>query len=175
MGSMATRDQQDIHVRERCLRCNCPETDRRVEEAPPNAGSQGDHRPLCNLALDPVARRWTLSMDQRGFVPIGKRTSDKRVRVRQKGFSRCAASFLYVAGCLAVPARPAYRPCRTGDTGGGRERPPCLDCLDRQCGVGSCAWSMPPCAGSRSRLASILAGRPASQRGSQRWPKLSIQ
>ena len=39
---------------------------------------------FCGVALDPVARRWALRMDQRGFVPIRKRTSDNGVHVRQK-------------------------------------------------------------------------------------------
>ena len=58
------------------------------------------------------------------YVPIDERTSDNGVRVRQERLSTCAADFPYVAGCLAVPAQPTYLSCRTGDTGGGPERPP---------------------------------------------------
>ena len=114
----------------------------RVEEVMPEVVPQLDHGRLCRLAVETSAGA-VASMEGGSLVPIGERTSDKRVRVRQKGLSRCAADFPYVAGFLAVPGTPPRLPCRTGDTGGGRERPPLLDCLDRQCGVGSCARLMP--------------------------------
>ncbi len=50
-------------------------------------------------------------------MPIGQRTSDNWVQVRQKCLSRCAAASPYLAGFLTVPASSAYRPRRTGDNG----------------------------------------------------------
>ena len=78
-------------------------------------------------------------MDHGSLMPIGRRTSDNGVRVRQKRFLRCAAALPYVAGFLTVPAPPAHRTCRSEDTGGGRERPPVLDCLDRHSRGWACA------------------------------------
>ena len=110
----------------------------RVEGGIPEAVTLLDHGRLCPLAVETDAEA-VFSVDKGSFVPIGERTSDNGVRVRHEGFSRCAAGFPYIAGCLAVPAPSADRPCRAGDTGGGRERPPYLDCLDRQCGLRPCA------------------------------------
>ena len=95
----------------------------RVEGAVPKAVAPLDHGRLCSLAVETGAG--TILCEGRGnFVSIGERTSDNGVRVRQKGFSRCTAGFPYVAGRLEVPVPLAYRLCRTGDTGSGRERPP---------------------------------------------------
>ena len=98
-------------------------------------------------------RRWgVFSVEGGSFLPIGERTSDKGVRVRQKGFSRCAAGFSYVAGCLAIPAPLAYWPCHTEDTGGGRERPSFLDCLDWHSRGSACARPCYPPGGSLPSL-----------------------
>ena len=79
---------------------------------------------LCGFALDPVAWRWFLRVVKGHSVSIGKCTSDNGVDVHGKRFSMCTAVLPYVAGFVAVPVLPLHRPCRSGDAGGGRERPP---------------------------------------------------
>ena len=82
-------------------------------------GRRLDHGRLCCLAIETDAEA-VFSTERETFVPIGERTSDNGVRVRQKGFSMCTAGFPYFAGCLAVPAPSADRQYRTWDTEGGR-------------------------------------------------------
>ena len=101
-----------------------------VEGAIPEAVTPLDHGRLCPLAVE-TGVGGVFIVKGGSYVPIDKHTSDNGVRVRQESSSRCAANFPYVAGFLTLPALPAHRPCRTGDTGGGRERPPVLACLDR--------------------------------------------
>ena len=101
-----------------------PETDCRVEEAPPHAAPSSGDRRHCGVALEAVARRGIVRVVEAGCVPIHKRTSDNGVFVRQEGVSTCAAALPYVAGLLAVPAPPAHRPCRSAATGGGGSDPP---------------------------------------------------
>ena len=95
----------------------------RVEGGTPEAVPPLDHGRLCPLAVETGAGA-IFSVEGGSFVSIGEHTLDNGVRVRSKHRFRCAAALSYLAGCLAVPARSADRPCRTGDTGGGRERPP---------------------------------------------------
>ena len=64
-------------------------------------------------------------------MSIGKCTSDNGVDVHGKRFSTCTVASSYVVASLMVPALPLHRPCRSGDNGGGRERPPILDPLDQ--------------------------------------------
>ena len=85
-------------------------------------------------------------------MPIGKRTSDNGVRVRPKRLSRCAAAFPYLAGFLTFAVPPVHRPCRSEDTGGGRERPPPFG-MPRSASqrIGMCTL-MPPSEGSLPSL-----------------------
>ena len=94
----ANRDQEDIHALERYggLRVAVPLL---------------DHGQLHGMAILAVAREWFQRMNKRRFVPIGKRTSDKGVRVLRNGLSRCAAALPYLAGFFALPSEsfPAGR------------------------------------------------------------------
>ena len=104
-------------------RASCLETNRQVEKIRRMPRHNAIIEGFYCVAPDPVARRWILRVGKGGSVPIGKRTSDNGVRVRQKRFSRCAVALPYVADFLTVPAPRAHRTCRTRDTGGRRERP----------------------------------------------------
>ena len=55
---------------------------------------------------------------------IGECTSDNGVHVHRNAISMCAPALPYVAGCLAVAARPPKRRRRSGAFGRGWERPP---------------------------------------------------
>ena len=123
----------------------------RVEGAMSEAIPLLDHGRFYRLAVE-TGVGGVFSVEGGSFLPIGERTSDKGVRVRQKGFSRCAAGFSYVAGCLAIPAPLAYWPCHTEDTGGGRERPSFLDCLDWHSRGSACARPCYPPGGSLPSL-----------------------
>ena len=79
---------------------------------------------LRGMAPLAVAGKWFLRMNKLRFVPIGRRTSDNEVDVHGKRLSTCTAALPYVAVFVAVSALPLHRPCRSEDTGGGRERPP---------------------------------------------------
>ena len=115
------------------------------------------------LRTDGFAQSLTVVQETLCWVPIGKRTSDNGVRVRQKRFSRCGVVLPYVAGFLTFAAPPAHRPYRSEDTGGGRERaPPCLDCLDRHPRGWACARSCYPPRGSLPSI-SVPAGRRAQR------------
>ena len=120
-----------------------------LKKIPPAAGPVVDRR-LYGLAVAAVARKWILSVVKGRSVSIGKRTSDNGVDVRGKRFSTCTAAFPYVTGSLAVPPPPPQLACRSGDIGGGRERPP-LDPLDQHRGVSACARRCSPPRGGRSR------------------------
>ena len=96
-----------------------------------------DHRRSYGLAV------WRSTRLPRGVkgrsVSIGKRTLDNGVRARRKGFLACTAALPHVAGAVAVPALPLHRLCGSEYTGGGRERPPVVDCLDRHSRGWTCA------------------------------------
>ena len=87
-------------------RASCWGTNRRVEKIRRMPRRKVIIDCFYGVALDSVARRWALRMDQRGFLPIRKRTSDNGVHVRQNGLSRCAAALPYVAGFLVAALFP---------------------------------------------------------------------
>ena len=78
---------------------------------------------ICGSALDPVAWRFLRAVKGRS-VSIGKRTSDNGVDVHGKRVSPCTVASVYVVLSLMVTASRLQLACRTGDAGGGRERPP---------------------------------------------------
>ena len=146
----ANRVQEDIHALERYR--GLPAALKRSVEL----REQGvavpplDHGRLHGMVLLAVARKW-VSVARKWVSKDDQSTfrADRQAHIRQWG--PCAPKTLFdVHGSaslccwlVAVPALPLYQPCRSEDTGGGRERPPVLDCLDRQCGVDSCARPMP--------------------------------
>ena len=78
---------------------------------------------ICGSALDPVAWRFLRAVKGRS-VSIGKRISGNGVDVHGKRVSTCAVASVYVVVSLMVTASRSQLACRTGDAGGGRERPP---------------------------------------------------
>ena len=115
-------------------------------------------------------------------------------RFTKRGFSRCAAGLLYLAGFFIVPSPVRHRPCRAGRFGGGRERAtPLFLALVRARGRRLCSQLRPgpsgtphhlssgggPCrVGSLPSTASILAGRPSSQLkklARQRKPRAGVR
>ena len=77
----------------------------RVKGAMPRAVTPLDHGRLCPLAVE-TGVGGVFIVKGGSYVPIGERTSDNGVRVRQESSSRCAANFPYVAGFLTLPAVP---------------------------------------------------------------------
>ncbi len=73
-----------------------------------------------------------MNADRRGSVLIGECTSDNGVHVHRNAIFMCAPALPYVAGCLAVAARPPELRRRSGAFGRRRERPPCFDA---SCGI----------------------------------------
>ena len=115
---------------------------------------------ICGSALDPVAWRFLRAVKGRS-VSIGKRTSDNGVDVHGKRVSTCTVDSVYVVVSLMVTASRSQLACRTGDAGGGRERPPLLDPLDQHRGASACARRCSPPGGALPSKLS-LAGRPTS-------------
>ena len=90
-----------------------------------------DRRRLYHLALDRVAQRRFLTLVKGRSVSIGKCTSDNGGDVHGKRVSTCTATLPHVIDFVSVTAPTWRRPCRSGDNGGGRERPPSTRPLDR--------------------------------------------
>ena len=126
-----------------------PQADRRAERPPPILESRNDDPRLRDMALETALWRRILNADQRGPVLIGACTSDIGVHVHRNVIPMCAPALPYVAGCLAVGARPPERRRRSGACGRRRERPPYWGCLDRHRGGVACARPChPPPGGS---------------------------
>ena len=90
---------------------------------------------LRGMAPLAVAGKWFLRMNKLRFVPIGRRTSDNEVDVHGNASLCCCIRCGF--GPSVAPAVPIRGHRRwTG-------APPLWDCLDRQCGVASCAQPMP--------------------------------
>ena len=128
----------------------------RVEGAPPILERRHDDRRLHDMALETAPRRRILSADRRGSVLIWECTSDIGVHVHRNAISMCAPALRYVAGCLAVMARPPERRRCSGAFGRDREHPGGL----------ACARPCQPSAWGRSRSISPLReGRQAPGKG----------
>ena len=114
---------------------------------------------LYGLALDRAAQGWFLSLVKRRSVSIGKCTSDNGVDVHGKRVSTCTVASYYAVASLMVTALPWHRPCRSGDNGGGLERPPSTRPLDRARRACTCARLAPPLGGGAPvRLGDFRAG-----------------
>ena len=134
------------------------------------------------MALETAPWRRILNADRRASLLIGECTSDIGVHVHRNAIFMCAPALPYVAGCLAVAARPPERRRRSGAFGRRRERPPSPRAW---CGFGGrCVFTpLPPSLGvapdpsiptregglsaaSRRRITRSPTGRPSGSRAS---------
>ena len=85
----------------------------RIEGAMPRAIPSLDHGRLCRPGVETDAEA-IVSVDKGSFVPIGKRTSDKRVHVHEKRLWMCtvASSHVVAAWVVSAPVPPTGVPHR---------------------------------------------------------------